>query len=158
MEKPASVQRFVARSKMPASADALYAWHAHPEAFARLCPPWQKLDILERSGGLDVGARTVIRVWLGPVPKKWVAVHTAHEHGRMFQDRQMSGPFAYWQHTHRFVPIDANTSELIDEVEYKLPLGVLGQLGGGLIAKQMLKKMFEHRHRVTAESLAAERK
>ena len=34
-----------------------------------------------------------------------------------FSDRQVEGPFAAWEHTHRFVPVDDERSELIDLME-----------------------------------------
>ena len=46
--------------------------------------------------------------------------------GRQFVDRQVEGPFASWEHTHRFLPgADDGTSELLDHVEYSLPAGGL---------------------------------
>ncbi|MGZ3447574.1 MAG: TIGR01777 family oxidoreductase, partial [Myxococcaceae bacterium] len=77
-------QRYLARSRMPVPARALFDWHARPGAFERLNPPFDPSEILERSGGLAPGARTVLRVHLGPVPTRWVAVHTALEDGRSF--------------------------------------------------------------------------
>src|SRR3990167_1504442 len=100
---------FERRSLMPVSADELCAWHAQPGAFERLNPPFQPVEVEERTGGLEVGARTVIR-GVGPLGSRWVAEHTAYEPGRMFRDEQVSGPFAKWVHTHRFEPKPDGTS------------------------------------------------
>jgi hypothetical protein len=40
------------------------------------------------------------------------------------------GPFARWVHTHRFVALGTR-SALEDDIEYELPLGPLGAIGGG---------------------------
>jgi uncharacterized protein (TIGR01777 family) len=147
-------QTFTHRSPMPVSADALYAWHARPGAFERLNPPFDPVEVEERAGGLEVGARTVIRMKVGPVHQRWVAEHTAHEPGRMFRDEQRDGPFARWVHTHRFEPKPDGTSELVDEVEYELPLGGLGALFGSGFTRATLERMFAYRHAVTRADLA----
>ena len=146
-------ERYVARSPMPVPARALFDWHARPGAFERLSPPFERMEVLERSGGLAPGARTVLRLHLGPVPRKWIAVHTALEDGRSFTDRQESGPFARWEQVHRMIPDGEARSVLEDEVRYALPLGPVGRLGSGL-ARERLEALFAYRHALTAADLA----
>jgi uncharacterized protein len=146
-------QRYVARSPMPVPPRALFDWHARPGAFERLNPPFDPAEILERSGGLAPGARTVLRVHLGPVPTRWVGVHTALEDGRSFTDRQESGPFARWEQVHRMLPDGVGRSILEDDVRYALPLGLLGRLGGGLV-RERIEALFAYRHVLTAADLA----
>ena len=146
-------QRYVARSPMPVSARELFDWHARPGALERLNPPFDRVEVLQRSGGIAPGARTVLRVHLGPVPRRWVAVHTALEDGRSFTDRQESGPFALWEQVHRMIPDGEARSVLEDEVRFALPLGPLGRLGTGA-ARQKLESLFAYRHALTAADLA----
>jgi hypothetical protein len=146
-------QRYVARSPMPVPARTLFDWHARPGAFERLNPPFDRAEILERSGGLAPGTRTVLRVHLGPVPRRWIAIHTALEDGRSFTDRQESGPFSRWEHVHRMLPEGEHRSVLEDEVRYALPLGPVGRLGDGLV-REKLESLFAYRHAVTAADLA----
>ncbi|WP_338869152.1 TIGR01777 family oxidoreductase [Myxococcus stipitatus] len=142
---------FNARARMPVSASELFAWHSREGALARLTPPWERMELLERSGdGLQVGARVVMKMYVGPIPRRWVAEHTACIQDSLFQDRQVTGPFSKWVHTHRFWPEPAmGTSVLEDEVEYALPLGGLGSLVGGGFARRSLERVFAYRHRVT---------
>ena len=76
-------ERYLARSSMPVPARALFDWHARPGTFERR-PPFDRVEILERSGGLAPGARTILEWKLGPLPGRWVAVHTAVDEGRSF--------------------------------------------------------------------------
>lgn len=146
---------FVYRSRMPASADAVYAWHAEPEALTRLTPPWENAHVIEQTGGIaQVGSRVKIRVRVGPITQVWTAEHTACEPGRMFQDTMISGPFRRWVHTHLFIPDGPNSSWLEDRVEYEFPLGWLGKVVGGAYTRRRLSRMFEFRHHVTAEAVA----
>lgn len=149
----AKTERFVASTRIEVPAEELFAWHERPGAFERLVPPFNPVEVVERSQGIDVGARTVIRMKVGPVPQTLVAEHTAYEKGRMFRDEQRSGPFASWVHTHRFIPEGTGASTLRDEIEYALPLGALGEAFGGGKAERELSSMFAYRHRVTKTDL-----
>jgi hypothetical protein len=141
-------------SRLPVSAERLYAWHAAPGAFERLAPPWEDIRDVRRSGGLEVGAQTRFVVQKGPVGLPWVARHDAHEVGRMFADVQDQGPFAAWRHVHRFEPLGEHESMLVDEVNYEAPLGPVGALVGGPMLDAMVRRMFAFRHARTLADLA----
>ena len=136
------------RSVMPASADEVFAYHARPGAFRRLAPPWQKLRVEEESGDVT-GGRVAFDVWLGPVKRHWVAEMGSAMPGRQFVDRQVDGPFASWEHVHRFVPIDDERSELLDHIEYSLPAGGLTDAVGERPAGKTLSRLFRFRHERT---------
>jgi hypothetical protein len=94
---------FAKRSRIEASADEVFRWHARPGALERLSPPWDPTVVESRNGGIeDNGARVVLRV--GPLRQRWVAEHHGAVPGRAFHDRQVAGPFAFWEHAHRMVP------------------------------------------------------
>ena len=141
-------QTFIYRSKMPAPADAVYRFHAEPDALERLTPPWEKARVVSRTGGIEqLGSRVTLRLSLGPLSKNWVAEHTACEPGKMFRDEMVSGPFHKWKHTHRFLPESATSSWLEDQVEYELPLGWLGGSFGRGYTRRRLQRMFAWRHK-----------
>ncbi len=145
---------FNARSRMPVPATELFAWHTREGAFERLTPPWESVEVVERTGeGIREGARVVVRMKIGPVPQRFVARHTKYIEGSLFQDTMESGPFSRWVHTHRMWPEPPLSSVLEDEVEYVLPLGALGRGAGGGIARNRLKRVFSFRHLVTREDL-----
>jgi uncharacterized protein len=136
------------RSVMPASADEVFAYHARPGAFRRLAPPWQKLRVKEETGDVT-GGRVAFDVWFGPVRRHWLAEMGSAMPGRQFVDRQLEGPFASWEHVHRFVPIDDQRSELLDHVEYGLPAGGLTDIVGEGPAGRTLSRLFRFRHERT---------
>ncbi len=84
-------------------------------------------------------------------------MHQDFEEGRYFSDVQVSGPFAYWKHTHTFEPDGPASCTLEDKVEYALPFGLLGRWVAGSFVRRKLEEMFEHRHTVTARLISAER-
>lgn len=154
--------RFTTSVRLPVGIEEAFAWHERPGALPRLSPPWQPASVLEPPDGLEVGTRVVLR--MGPavaghqVGLRWVAEHVGYDPPHEFRDVQRSGPFARWEHRHRFAPADdgvADSSVLIDDVTYALPLGALGAAVAGGLVEEQLARMFGYRHRQTAADLAA---
>lgn len=98
---------FEKRTLIAAPAARVFAFHERPDAFELLQPPGDDTTVIEKSVGIDVGARVVVDTRVGPFTQRIVAVHTAYEAGRMFQDTMESGPFAKWTHTHLIEPAGA---------------------------------------------------
>jgi uncharacterized protein (TIGR01777 family) len=71
-----------------------------------------------------------------------------------FRDRQVEGPFESWVHSHRFEPVGAARSRMVDHVDYQLPYGAAGELAAGAVTAR-LSRMFRYRHRTLADDLAA---
>lgn len=131
----------------------MFAWHERPGAFERLQPPGARVRVLERQGTIHDGDRLVMEVPMGPIARRWVAVHEGFIPGRQFQDRQVEGPFAEWLHTHRMFPDGDGASILEDDIEYALPGGgLVNSLGGGAV-ERMLQSMFTWRHQRTHDDL-----
>ena len=147
---------FIRRSRIPAPAEEIFAWHARPGAFERLTPPWQSVEVVERSGGIKDGARVVLRLWVGPFSRTWVAEHWDYVPGRQFRDRQLQGPFARWDHTHRIEPDGDAACYLEDRIDYALPLGRLGAMCGGAFTRRTLDRLFTYRHTVTRQDMVAQ--
>ena len=151
-----SSREYVHRSSLPFPAERVFAWHERPGALERLTPPFAPVRVLARSGtGIQPGARVVLRIPVGPAGVTWVAEHRDYEPGRLFRDVMVQGPFARWDHTHRFMPDGPDASVLEDRVLYALPGGRLGNAVGAAFVPAMLAGMFGYRHRITAGDLAS---
>lgn len=141
------------RSRMPVTAQKAFEWHQLPDAFERLAPPWQRLEIVERQGTIRAGDGIRLKVWFGPFPLYWSLVHREFIDGQLFTDEQVSGPFKQWIHRHRFHDEGGSSCVLEDEIEYLLPFDRLTYpLVGGLV-KRELSRLFRYRHRRTRDEL-----
>ncbi len=136
------------RAPMHVPARALWAFHTRPGGFARLCPTWQSVRV-ESAVGDFANLRVTLAIQQGPLKLRWIAQHENHVEGVCFTDRQLSGPFAHWVHTHTVRPITDTTSELTDHIEYRLPMGPLGALVMGKKIERDLRRMFAFRHERT---------
>jgi uncharacterized protein (TIGR01777 family) len=145
-----SLSTFKRSVRIERPAAEVFAWHERPGAFARLAPPWQKLDVVSQIGGIRDGARVSLRTKIGPVWVRWDVEHRDYVEGVQFRDVQVRGPFAHWEHLHRIEPADdGRACVLTDEINYSLPFGVAGKIGGGAFARGELERLFAYRHAVT---------
>lgn len=140
---------FEYKSTIPVDPWELFQYHARPGAFDRLVPPWDDVETVSVVGGLHDGGLRTMKVRKGPISITWVAEHHALPSGLGFKDIQLKGPFAKWEHSHRFE--SHNKGALLhDYVEYAPPGGPLGALAN---MKPALNKMFAYRHKRTHSDL-----
>ncbi len=138
--------RFVKESRIAAPPSAVFAFHETPGALSLLTPPWEKIEVVEGGGSILPGNRVVLKTKFGPLSLRWVAEHTEYEQGRLFADRQVSGPFAEWSHRHLFLDDGAGGCLMRDEVDYEPPLGLIGRMLGAELIRKKLHNLFDFRH------------
>ncbi len=144
-------QRFVKETIINAPPEVVFEFHKSRDALTLLIPPWENMKVVESSGSILPGSRVVLRGGLGPLPLQWIAIHTEFDPPHLFADRQESGPFAYWYHRHRFFEDGQGGTVLKDDVEYALPLGLIGLWAGGWFIRRKLDAMFVYRHETTRQ-------
>lgn len=149
------------KSEFDCSQEELFDWHERPGAFARLNPYWEPVEILSHKGGIQDGAEVKLRLGFGPVGLTWHLCHQNYVKNQEFSDLQLSGPFSYWCHRHIIGSNKSNpaneTAVLEDKIEYRLPLGMLGDFGGKAFTIKKLERLFAFRHRVTKADIAIEK-
>ena len=64
-----------------------------------------------------------------------------------FTDVQRSGPYSYWSHKHTFTKVEGGV-EMTDELEYAIPLGLLGRVANFLFVGLEVKSIFDYRFHV----------
>lgn len=149
---------FVASSSIPAPAADVFAVYERPGAFERLTPPYEHTWVVRRQGSIRDGDRAELRMKIGPFSRRWLAEHRDYEEGHQFVDVQVQGPFARWEHRHRVEPSGPESSLMIDQVAYRLPLGRLGDVLGRRLVERWLRRMFGYRHAVLAHDAKLHRR
>ena len=163
---------FQAEQWLPFPVELVFAFFANPENLPRLMPTWQKARIEEASiappppnpqrlRGVAAGAGTRMTISFRPFPFSpirvpWDAEITEFAWNDHFCDVQHRGPFAFWHHCHHVTAETRNGQPgalLRDELEYELPLGILGEIAQRIAGKAQLNYIFHYRQRRTAELL-----
>jgi ligand-binding SRPBCC domain-containing protein len=164
---------FQSEQWLPYPVEAVFGFFSNPENLPRLMPGWQKSRIEEASfvpppprpggasrfPGIAAGAGSHVTISFRPFPFApfripWEAEIVEFEWNDHFCDLQLRGPFAYWRHCHR---ISKETRDgvagtlLKDAVEYEMLFGALGELAHSIAVKGQIGKMFDFRHKRTAE-------
>lgn len=140
---------YTKRSNIPVPVEDLFAYHERPGAFQRLNPPWEPVEIIHHSGGIQDGAVVELKMKVGVLNQRMRIRHEGYIKNRQFQDRQLQGIFAHFFHTHSMQPNGATASVLEDKIEYRLPLGLVGKVFGAAFAHRKLERMFTYRHEIT---------
>ena len=146
---------FKKRCEIDAPVEDVFKWHARPGAIQRLSPPWDPLEIISRTGGINAGAEVKMKLNAGPIPIKWHARHVEYQENILFKDIQVKGPFSKWIHTHRFKNSATAKCILEDSIEYALPLHPFGTAVMGTFVEKKLKQIFTYRHNTTIADIAA---
>lgn len=144
---------FEKETKIQVPAQELFDWHKREMAFERLAPPWEKVRVVERTGGIQDGGRVVLEMKQGLLNRRWVAVHRDYIEGKQFVDEQVEGPFAKWVHTHQTLAETTTSSVLKDHIEYQAPLDPLGDLVAGSYIRRKVARTFDFRHGRTRQDL-----
>jgi len=94
-------------------------FHSRTTSLALLTPPPMIARIHRAPTIQREGDEVDFTMWLGPLPIRWIArIDSVSE--TSFADRQVRGPFRHWLHRHTFTPLDAETTDVIDEVQAAL--------------------------------------
>jgi ligand-binding SRPBCC domain-containing protein len=110
-----------------------------------ITPAWLGIRILSPLPiAMRPDARIVYRIRLAGVPLRWRTRITVWEPMQRFVDEQERGPYALWEHTHRFAARDGGVW-MSDLVRYALPLGPLGALAHATAVRAALAAIFDYR-------------
>lgn len=124
-------RRFLVKSPLAKVVD----FHSRADNMAALTPPPILIRFQRTPPVLGEGDEMAFTMWIGPLPARWLArIEDVSSKG--FTDRQLHGPFDAWVHRHSFSAVDAQTTQVVDEINLRLrrhifwgPLGLAMWLG-----------------------------
>ena len=138
---------------LKAEPETVYHWHARDGAFDRLSPPWDSVELVDQTGGLEDGSQVRLRMRFLVFSYLWDLEHVGHVPGIQFCDRQRRGPFRSWFHLHRFDAEGSGQTRLVDRLSVEFPFGHLGRYLGSPFLRKQLQRLFRYRHDVTAADI-----
>lgn len=135
---------------LPISLAQAWDFFSTPQNLSKITPKHMGFEILYISGGDKAYAGQIIRYNVNVLPgikMHWVTEITQVKESVHFIDEQRFGPYALWHHQHHFKKVPGGV-EMTDEVNYALPLGILGRLAHALFVGGEVKRIFDHRYLV----------
>lgn len=141
---------------LPASREALFAFHEDPAHLIELLSGWRYSRIASHDGHIRPGARLHIIERLGPFRIPLVFEHVVYEPPARFGERQIKGPFRVFEHVHEFVET-ADGTLIRDHVTIALPMWLGGELATRLFVVPRLRRFFAFRQSAMLRLLAGGR-
>ncbi len=129
---------------LPRTLDEVFLFFSRPENLQVITPPWVDFRMVQAPETLAVGSFIRYRLRWRWVPIRWTTEISAWNPPHSFVDREVSGPYALWNHEHWFAAQDGGTT-MRDRVTYALPLGWLGRLAHEMMVKRDVERLFEFR-------------
>lgn len=135
------------------------AWNffSTPDNLTRITPEHMGFQIRYNSGGTKMYPGQIIRYSVRVLPfytVDWVTEITHVHEYNYFVDEQRFGPYSLWHHQHHFNEV-AGGVEIIDEVNYVIPLGILGRLAHWIFVGREVSAIFNHRYAVLEKYFSA---
>jgi len=139
---------------IPQALSDVFDFFSRAENLGRITPPWVQFRFdTPLPIEMRLGARIDYTIRLAGVPMRWRTRVSVWEPERCFVDVQQRGPYALWEHTHRFTAHDGGVL-MADRVRYALPLGPLGRAAHALAVRAALAAIFDYRFQRIRQLLA----
>ena len=140
------------KQNLPISVEEAWTFLSNPANLKTITPEYMSFDIIS---GADrpMYPGQIIQYIVTPIlgiKTKWVTEITQVKDQHYFVDEQRFGPYSFWHHKHFLKPIP-NGVEMVDIIDYKIPLGILGQLVHPILVAPKLKEIFEYRKQALIE-------
>lgn len=140
------IYRLHQKQNLPITKQEAWDFLSDPKNLKVITPDYMGFHILS---GADrpMFAGQIIQYIVTPVlgiKTKWVTEITHVIDGEYFVDEQRFGPYSLWHHKHFIKEIDGGV-EMEDIIDYKIPMGILGQIVHPILVKPKLKEIFDYR-------------
>ncbi len=135
---------------LPISLEEAWNFFSNPENLKEITPKYMDFVVESKYHGSTIYAGQVIRYTVKPVlgiPMKWCTEITHVEDKSYFVDEQRFGPYSFWHHEHRFTTI-ADGVRMDDILNYKVPMGILGNIVDQLYIQHQVNSIFQYRKKV----------
>jgi len=140
------------KQNLPISLQEAWDFLSSPKNLKTITPDYMGFNILS-GAEKPMFPGQIIQYIVTPVlgiPTKWVTEITHVQYKKYFVDEQRFGPYSLWHHKHFLKEIPGGV-EMEDIVDYKIPMGILGQLVHPILVKPKLNEIFNYRQKKLIE-------
>ncbi|MDA1104744.1 MAG: SRPBCC family protein [Gemmatimonadetes bacterium] len=135
------------RQIVPADLHTVFSFFEDPWNLERLTPPWLNFNVRATTDRkVRLGTEIEYRLRWQIFPMTWRSRISEYVPGVRFADEMLEGPYKRWYHRHLFNEVTAGV-EIVDIVEYELPLGPLGRIVHAAVIRSQLESIFDYRRR-----------
>ncbi|SDB27399.1 Ligand-binding SRPBCC domain-containing protein [Flavobacteriaceae bacterium MAR_2010_188] len=134
------------KQNLPISLDIAWDFLSDPKNLKTITPDYMGFHILS-GADREMFEGQIIQYIVTPllgIKTKWVTEITHIKDKEYFVDEQRFGPYALWHHKHFLKAIEGGV-EMEDIVDYKIPMGILGQMVHPILVKPKLQEIFDYR-------------
>ena len=134
------------KQNLPITKEQAWDFLSDPKNLKIITPDYMGFNILS-GGDRPMFAGQIIQYIVTPIlglKTKWVTEISHVVNNEYFVDEQRFGPYALWHHKHFIKEIEGGV-EMEDIIDYKLPMGILGQLAHPILVKPKLEEIFNYR-------------
>jgi ligand-binding SRPBCC domain-containing protein len=138
---------------LEAEIERAFEFFSRAENLEAITPPWLRFRIVTPTPiEMRPGALITYRLRLHGLPIRWRTRIDEWDPPEGFVDRQLSGPYALWHHTHSFERIGDRRTLMRDRVRYAHRFGPIGALAEPIVRRD-LDRIFDHRRDAIAALL-----
>lgn len=140
------IYRLHATQALMMSMEEAWDFLSSPANLSVITPEHMGFKIIS-GGGEPMYPGQIIQYKVSPfkgITTNWVTEITHVKEGEYFVDEQRFGPYSLWHHKH-FIRPQGDWVLMEDIIDYKLPLGILGQIMHSLVVKKQLSQIFKFR-------------
>ena len=140
------------KQQLPIGLDEAWEFLSNPKNLKIITPDYMSFDIIS-GAEKPIFSGQIIQYLVTPIfaiKTKWVSEITQLKHKEYFVDIQLYGPYDLWHHKHFVHEIEGGV-ELEDIIDYKVPLGFLGQLLHPFLVNPKLEEIFNYRQKKLLE-------
>jgi ligand-binding SRPBCC domain-containing protein len=140
------------QQKLPITLDKAWDFLSDPKNLQTITPDYMGFKILSGTDRPMFEGQLIqyIVTPIAGIKMKWVTEITHVRDKEYFVDEQRFGPYALWHHKHFLKEIPGGVL-MEDVVDYKVPLGILGQLVHPFMVKPKLDEIFNYREQKLTE-------
>lgn len=157
LTKQSGIYTLTSEQILPISLNKAWEFFTLPKNLDKITPEEMEFRITNNPPNKTYKGQ-IITYKIGVLPmikSNWITEITHLEDHQFFVDEQRFGPYAMWHHEHHFEAVGADQVKMTDIVNFKLPMGILGDFFAGKFVTNKVKFIFESRYKILEKAFAS---